>query len=389
MQALFLLKQKSGYDDYGYSDYTNTSPAQSSYTADGYLNYQAATGMWTSSQMVVDVLSKNSISASIQLIQDANSIDAKVTELNPHTVFIEGLWVAPSKFQELFNFEAHQNREWIVRIHSDMPFLATEGVAFSWIKSYLELGVKIAPNSHRLYRELQVLLSAIGYTEQAIANVLIYLPNCYPVIFDQLTPVSIMSKDTLDIACFGAIRVMKNHVMQAFCALEFCKKHNKKLRWHYNNNIGGGGAGPAKNMIDLLSGLPNVELVAHEWEDRETFLESIKNVDLLLQLSLSETMNIVAADATYVGKPIIVSDEISWAYPLYGHPTISEKTIKIMEIVCSRPDFFIQANREGLRSYAQTSEVIWVRKFLPNLDAAKIMSNPTIIPQTVNNNCCN
>lgn len=390
MQALFILKQKASYDDYGYSDYSAGATTESTYTG-GYTNYQAATGMWTSSQMVVDVLLLNGISADILLAVDANSIDRLVTENNPDTVFIEGLWATPSKFQELLAVPRHQNREWIVRIHSDMPFLATEGVAFSWIKQYIEIGVKVAPNSQRLFRELTIILKSVGYSDEAINQVLIYLPNCYPTDFPQLHAETIMDKDTLDIACFGAIRVMKNHVMQAFNALEFCKKHNKKLRWHYNDNIGSGGQGPYNNMISMLSGIDGVELVPHEWEDRQTFLNSISNVDLLLQLSLSETMNIVAADATYVGKPIIVSDEISWAYPLYGHPTNSLETLKVMNIVLNKPSFFVQANRDGLRSYAQTSEVTWVRKFIPGVEPASAMSNPTTIPNTINHNtgCCN
>ena len=88
MQALFILKQKASYDDYGYSDYSAGATTESTYTG-GYTNYQAATGMWTSSQMVVDVLLLNGISADILLAVDANSIDRLVTENNPDTVFIE------------------------------------------------------------------------------------------------------------------------------------------------------------------------------------------------------------------------------------------------------------------------------------------------------------
>lgn len=388
MDALFLLKQKSSYDDYGYSDYTSGAGAASTYTSDGYMNYQAATGMWTSSQMVVDVLTKNGISCDISLAQDANSIDSIVTNLNPSTVFIEGLWVAPQKFTELIAIPRHSSREWVVRIHSDMPFLATEGVAFSWFKQYLDIGIKVAPNSFRLHRELSFIMSSMGYTNEAIAEMLVFLPNCYPTNFPQLSSIDIMSKETLDIACFGAIRVMKNHVMQAFNALEFCKIHGKKLRWHYNNNIGSGGQGPHNNMIAMLQGIDGVELVPHEWEDRATFLNSISEVDVLLQLSLSETMNIVAADATYVGKPIIVSDEIMWAHPLYGHPNDSSKTLKVMKVIMNAPSFFVQANREGLRSYAQTSEIIWVRRFIPDIQPVAVLSSPTIIP-TTNNHCCN
>jgi isochorismate synthase EntC len=69
----------------------------------------------------------------------------------------------------------------------------------------------------------------------------------------------------------------------------------------------------------------------------------------------------------------------------------SLETLKVMNIVLNKPSFFVQANRDGLRSYAQTSEVTWVRKFIPGVEPASAMSNPTTIPNTINHNtgCCN
>lgn len=377
MSALFILKRNTSYDDYDYTP----DPINPSTT-----NMQAASGMWASAKLVVDYLNSIDVGADAIITIDSNSIDAEVTNANPDHVFIEGLWVTPTKMQELLQIPRHQVRTWIVRIHSDLPFLATEGVAFTWIKEYIELGVKIAPNSQRLYRELNVLFSLMGYSESDISEMLVYLPNCYPTDFPDLEPTDLVSKDTLDIACFGAVRVLKNQVMQAFVAMEFAKSQGKKLRWHFNDKIGAGGQGPYNNMIALLSNIDDVELVPHDWESREDFLQSLSEIDILMQLSLSETMNIVAADATYVGKPILVSSEISWAHPLFGDSNDSAKNISILKMIYSRPSLFVQLNREGLRSYAQTSELIWARYFIPAVEPVSVLSSPSIIPQTIN--CC-
>ena len=387
MQALFLLKQKQ--DPYSsYSNYTDSS----AYVNGDYGNYQAATGMWTSSKMVVDVLLEHDISAGIELVQDANSIDSIVTFLDPQRVFIEGLWVTPSKMQELLAIPAHQTRIWTVRIHSDMPFLATEGVAFEWIQQYLELGVKIAPNSQRLYTELSNWMILMGKSQLEIDNNLLYLPNCYPIDFRDNThdDYNLQNKEVINIACFGAIRVMKNHLMQAYIAAEFAKRIGKKLRFHYNENIGSGGAGPRANMISFFDSLPEeqFELVPHEWEDRDTFMQSLSQIDILLQLSLSETMNIVAADATCVGKPVIVSDEIFWAFPLYGHPTNSEKTLEVLNIVYNKPQFFVSKNREGLENYARTSESIWIRYFIETVDVEQLLTDTKSSTDSNISNCC-
>lgn len=377
MSALFLLKQNTSYGCY---DYT-ASPIVPSTT-----NMQAASGMWNSANMVVEFLQSLSIGATAEIVIDGNAIDNRVTNLDPEVVFIEGLWVSPEKLTELLQIPRHQTRQWIVRIHSDLPFLATEGVAFSWIKQYLDIGVKIAPNSQRLYRELKVLFKMMGLSDEAISESLIYLPNCYPTDFPTLQPMNLQSKDTLDIACFGAVRVLKNHVMQAFVAMEFAKKNNKKLRWHFNDRIGSGGQGPYNNMIALMTDIPDVELVPHEWETREEFMESLSEIDILMQLSMSETMNIVAADATFAGKPILVSSEIAWAHPLFGDVNNSDKNLNVLQMIFNKPSLFVQLNRDGLRSYAQTSEYIWARFFIPVAEPVNIMSSPSVIPQTIN--CC-
>jgi hypothetical protein len=377
MSALFILKQNTSYGGY---DYTAT-PSTPSTT-----NLQAASGMWNSAKMVVDFLQSLGVSAQAEIVFDGNAIDGRVTELNPDVVFIEGLWASPTKMNELLQIPRHQPRQWIVRIHSDLPFLATEGVAFSWIKQYIDLGVKVAPNSQRLYRELKVLFKMMGYSDEAISEYLIYLPNCYPTDFPAIQPMDLQNKDTLDIACFGAVRVLKNHVMQAFIAMEFAKKNNKKLRWHFNDRVGSGGQGPYNNMIALMSNIPDVELVPHEWESRDDFMESLSEIDILMQLSMSETMNIVAADATFAGKPILVSSEISWAHPLFGDVNNSEENLSILQMIFNRPSMFVQLNREGLRSYAQSSEYIWARFFISVSEPINVLSSPSIIPQTIN--CC-
>lgn len=380
MDALFLLRRKNPYD----GDYTATAQLESN----GTLNYQAASGMWTSAKMVVDTLTTNNIVATQALLNDANEIDAIVVNTNADTIFIEGLWVTPMKFRELLSLPRHSGRTWIVRIHSDMPFLASEGVAFDWMFQYVNLGVKIAPNSPRLYRELKIWLKALGFTPEAITATLIYLPNCYNTNFRQFdsAELNFNSKDTIDIGCFGAVRLLKNHVIQAHNALEFSQKIGKPLRWHYNDNLSQNGTGPLKNMIDMLSHVPNVELIEHPWQPHAEFLSTLQGIDILMQVSMSETMNIVAADATWVGRPMIVSEEINWAFPMFGDANFSDKTQSVMATVYARPEFFVNANRDGLRQYAQTSEVIWVRLFRPEIEPASAMSNPSVIPQT--RYCC-
>jgi len=340
-RSLFILKRREDYSQ---------DPSYSG-------SYQIATGMWNSAKFVVDELNAAGREAEIELVIDANDIDRVVTAYQPTDVFIEGLWVTPAKFTELLRIQRHQAINWHVRIHSEIPFIATEGIAMDWIAQYLQQGVIVSPNAPRAHEQISWLSKKmLGNT-----NNVVYLPNCYPVDY---TPFPIenldtSTKDHLDIACFGAFRPLKNQLQQAFIALEFAEKQGKQLRFHTNGRMDSGGAPVSRNVTSLLSNA-GAELIVHDWEDRETFLNSLSQVDLLMQLSISETFNIVAADATLVGRPIIVSKEISWAYPTYGDPQSVGDCLRKLELIMSNKKFFIHNNRAGLSIYASASRRRWL-----------------------------
>ena len=341
-RSLFLLKRREDYSQ---------DPSYSS-------SYQIATGMYNSAKFVVDELVAAGRESQVVLCIDANDIDREVTNYQPTHVFIEGLWVTPAKFAELQAIQRHANVEWHVRVHSEIPFIATEGVAFDWIPQYLNLGVHVSPNSPRAHEQLKWLARQMPDVDESLVT---YLPNCYPVDYSAfpLENLDTEDKPVLDIACFGAYRPMKNHLQQAFIAARYAQSKNKGLRFHVNQRMDAGGGGPAKNVEKLLTAA-GVELVKHEWEDRETFLNTMGQIDLLMQVSMSETFNIVAADATLAGRPILVSKEISWAYPTYGDPQSVGDCLRKLELIMSNKKFFINGNRSGLSIYAAAARRRWL-----------------------------
>jgi hypothetical protein len=344
-RSLFILKRREDYGD------------DPSYSA----SYQIATGMYNSAKFVVDELVAAGREAKVVLVIDANDIDREVTSYNPTHVFVEGLWVTPAKFDELLAIKRHQDRKWHVRIHSEIPFLATEGVAFDWIPKYMNSKVMVAPNAPRAHEQITWLANRMHLTEDLVP----LLPNCYPTNFSDfpLQNLNTKDKDTFDIAIFGAYRPMKNHLQQAFVAMKYAEHEGKKCRIHVNMRTDAGGGGPAKNVVNAVAAA-GYELVNHDWEDRDTFLASLGQIDLLLQESMSETFNIVAADATLVGRPMLVSDEINWAYPVYGNPQSVADSLKKLQLVMSNKPFFINGNRAGLSIYANSARRRWL-KYIP------------------------
>ncbi len=341
---LFILKRREDY---------STDPSYS-------YSYQAATGMWNSAKFVVNALVEAGREAEVVMVEDANQIDAEVVAYNPTHIFIEGLWVTPAKFTELKALTRHAGRQWFIRIHSEIPFLATEGIAMGWIEQYLQQGVYVAPNAPRAHQQISWYAASAGLDQELLVP---YLPNIYPTTFDAIEGLDTSTKTVLDVGCFGAFRPLKNHLQQVFVAARFAESLGLPLRFHTNERYDQGGSPVAKNVDEALSAI-GAEHVLHQWEDRETFLQSLRDVDLLLQVSMSETFNIVAADATLVGRPILVSSEVPWAYPVFGDPQNVDDCLEKLQLIYRSKEFFINKNRIGLRRYSETSLRRWLN-YLP------------------------
>lgn len=292
-RVLFILKKQEIYGDNRYS--------------------LKSSGLLNSATYVEHMVSKK-LGLDTQLVQvvDANDIDREVTAFKPTHVVIEALWVTPAKFTELTAL--HPEVEWVVRLHSEIPFLASEGIAFGWIAQYLQIpNVFVSANSDRTYEDLVRLYRS---------SQLVYLPNYYPAL--PKMPSAPKQKGVIDVACFGAIRPLKNQLIQAVAAIEFAAQKRVKLRFHMNGNrVEQAGDSVRRNIISLFDSLPAHELVLHPWYDRTEYLNVLKDMDLSLQVSFTESFNIVSADSVSLDIPTIGSKEIRWLDPRYQADTTS------------------------------------------------------------------
>jgi hypothetical protein len=286
--------------------------------------YGISYGLHNSAAFVAQALDRSGIEAKVVSVGDNNDIDRVVTEYDPTHVVIEAIWVVPSKIQELIKMRSHRRRGWVVRLHSRVPFLAMEGIAIDWLREYKKIAS--GPGHFRVAaNHLQ--------TCDDIAKVLetncLYQPNIYPIAqrprWDRVREVVTERRhrrDVLDIGCFGAIRPLKNTLIQAFAAIEFADRMGMPLRFHIN----GGrteqqGEQNLKNLRALFP-IRDHELVEHPWIPHREFVDLVRAMDMGLQVSFSETFNIVAADFVSQDIPIVASPEIEFVSSLFqAHPT--------------------------------------------------------------------
>ena len=154
-----------------------------------------------------------------------------------------------------------------------------------------------------------------------------------------------------------------------FKILKFCKRNNKKLIFHINsdrNELNGGTV--FVNLINLFSNLDENEykLVCHPWTTREQFLEICKTIDIGMQVSFTETFNIVSADLVSNGVPVLGSSEIPWLHISYmANPVDIENIVNQISYVYNNSEKNVKDNQDSLLKYTNETITIWNKYLHP------------------------
>lgn len=317
-----------------------------------------SSGLLNSATFVERMLNSEGYETDIVHAIDNNCIDRLVTKFKPDICIIEAYWVVPEKFEILHKL--HPKIKWVIRNHSAIPFIANEGVTMDWSIRYMTYkNVFLCSNDARAHDEISAVIKAAEKPLNAS-----YLPNFYPYDFiPRMKPA--IDDDVVDIGCFGAMRPLKNHLMQAIAAIKFADKHDLKLRFHVNGTrIEMKGEPIVHNLQKMFKQFPKHELVEHDWLSHADFLSLLREMDVSLQVSYTETFNIVTADAVVNDVPVVTSPDISWInYLSYADPNDSGSIVSAIERVLKMDETRI-FNLAGLKQFSDEAEAIWHQTIL-------------------------
>lgn len=315
-------------------------------------------GLSNSATFVVNQLIANGHNCKLVQVDDNSFIDREVVKFNPEIVVIEALWVVPQKFAELLRI--HRNKKWIIRVHSKAPFLAMEGIAMDWLYGYHAVSqiydnLRISCNNKQFNDELNVIKD---YNS-------LYLPNIYRPSFDPCDPPDYVPRDSvIDVGCFGAIRPLKNQFLQAIAAIMFAKKLRRRMNFHINGTRPEqSGENVLRNLKGLFAGTAH-KLIEHEWYSHEEFVKKVVPImDIGMQVSFSESFNIITADFVYGGVPIVVSDDVDW---MPQHTRVSPNSAlamakKMYQLWQIRSGISARDNMVALNNYNYNATEKWER----------------------------
>lgn len=322
-------------------------------------NQSGKSGVHLSAEFIVSGLNLTDLDIDVKVEEaiDNNCIDRLVTENEASIVIIEAFWVVPEKFNELTKL--HPNVKWIIRNHSALSFMAEDGIIIEWSMKYLfHKNVYLASNHKKTYEDMKFISNYCGLDHTKV----LYLPNYYPIekIVKKTHP-RFKHDNEVHIGCFGANRSLKNQLIQAYASIRYARAIGRKLYFHINGDINS--QNPIlKNMISLFDFALDAELVIHPWMNHNDFYNLCGKMDVGLQLSFTETFNIVIADLVANDIPVVVSDEITWVSKFCKtNPLNVSNIIKTLKRVSGIKQYIpcLINNQKKLKRYSRDSLTEW------------------------------
>lgn len=232
-------------------------------------------------------------------------VDAIRDSKRPVThVIISAPWL--SAFDLNAMLEAFPKIQFSVIAHSNVGFLQADPAGVRLLRQYVALSqehknFRVGGNSKRFVR---------WFSEAYDVNGLL-LPNLYEVhnrtkIWNGVGPIQI--------GTFGAIRPQKNVMTAAAAAILIGKKLELPVEFNLSTGREDGGGGVILNAVRQMTGhLPGFHLVERHWTDWHDFRRVVRQMDLMIQVSYTESFNMVTADGVAEGIPSVVSSAIDWA----------------------------------------------------------------------------
>jgi glycosyltransferase involved in cell wall biosynthesis len=136
------------------------------------------------------------------------------------------------------------------------------------------------------------------------------LPNLYLV--DRQTSKR-WSSDILKIGALGAIRPEKNLMTAAAAAVAIHSHLDVPVELHMSTGGENCHCMTLSAIEQMVAGLPGLKLIRHHWDFWDKFIKLIGRMDLVIQVSYTESFNMVTADAISQRVPAVVSPPIYWA----------------------------------------------------------------------------
>lgn len=219
-------------------------------------------------------------------------------------VVISAPWLSAFDLKSLL--EGFPQVQFVILSHSNVGFLQADVCGVELLRAYQDL--QLHYSNFRVGGNSKIF---VNWMETAYGLPVLWLPNLYPL--GDARPIKKWNGyGPLRIGAFGAVRPYKNFMTAAAAALVISNSLGVDVEFHMSAGGEGDGFRTMPAIEELLRDT-NVTLITHKWDYWHKFIRLVTSMDLLLQVSYTESFNLVTADGIISGVPSVVSSAIRWA----------------------------------------------------------------------------
>lgn len=279
-----------------------------------------------------------------------------VNEINRHAeaghpfthIAISAPWLSLFDVRSLI--ESFPEIQFVILSHSNVGFLQADPGGVCLLRAYQELAkthdnLSVGGNSKKFCEWFRV----------AYGNPVTCLPNLYPFKNHKHHSHS----ETLKIGAFGAVRPEKNFMTAVAAAIVIQRMLDMPVEVHMSEGGEGDQGRIAPAVKQMCKDIEGITLVRHPWMYWNNFAKLVSKMDLLIQVSYTESFNMVTADGVSEGVPTVVSSAITWAPESWKAD--SDDALKVAEVglkLLNNPEE-IEKGRHALREHNEKSLHHW------------------------------
>ena len=234
-----------------------------------------------------------------------NAID-RYNETHPHRlthVVISAPWCTVYDLRQLIEY--YPDIRFVVLSHSNVGFLQADPNGVELLRKYARL-----VRDHANFTVGGNNPPFVNWFHAAYDEECVLLPNLYHV---PLIRSKTWRGGVLKIGAFGAIRPEKNFMTAAAAAMAIRAQLGAPMELHMSTGGDGCKSTTLPAIEEMVEGVRGVKLIRHHWDHWDQFIKLVGAMDLIIQVSFTESFNMVTADAISERVPVVVSPVIHWA----------------------------------------------------------------------------
>jgi len=252
------------------------------------------------------VLRKHGIRTTLYSVKTPEQIAEDLRRDGPYKfAIIEAPWIPTEILQSLV--DEFPRTEFLLRCHSQPAFLQADTNGMRLVREALYLqetttNFRVSGNSDRFCE----------WIRRAYGSECLELPNLYDLHRETRRHRVVPHVGPIKIGSFGATRMLKLHPTAASAALIVARNRGVDLSFFLNVGRDDQGGQIIRVIREMFKNIPWAKLVEIPWMPWPQFRHQIAAMDACIQVSATETFNIVTADAIAEGIPSAVGPSIGW-----------------------------------------------------------------------------